>query len=98
MSQLLIYLVIGLFVAMIFLNVYFRMKVLKVYKKLVQNEVQFDNSHIFSPSKMESEILPRYPKHKDDILLFVSHIKYSLKMASVLIVLIFAAGLILNRS
>ncbi len=98
MSQLLIYLVIGLFVAMIFLNVYFRMKVLKVYKKLVQNEVQFDNSHIFSPKKMKSEILPRYPKHKDDILLFVSHIKYSLKMASVLILLIFVAGLILNRS
>jgi len=97
MGELLIYIVIGLFVAMLFLNVYFRAKVLKVYKRLVQNRVQFDSSHIFSPSKMEQEVLPKYPQYKDDILLFVSHIKYSIKMASVLIVLITIAGLILKR-
>jgi len=97
MSEILIYLIIGLFVAMLFLNVYFRAKVLKVYKTLVQNEVQFDSSHIFSPKKMEKEVLPKYPKHKDDILLFVSHIQYSIKMACVLIVLITAAGFILKR-
>lgn len=98
MAQLLIYLVIGLFVAMLFLNVYFRAKVLKVYKRLVQNEVQFDSSHVFNQKKMEREVLAKYPQHREDILLFVSHITYSIKMASLLIVLITIAGMILKRS
>lgn len=97
MSTLLFYLIIGLFVAMIFVNVYFRMKVLKVYKTLVKNRVQFDSSHIFNPKKMESEILPRYPKFKDEILLFSSHITYSIKIACVLIILIVLAGLMLKN-
>jgi len=95
-KEILIYLVIGLFVAMLFLNVYFRAKVLKVYKRLVNNEVQFDSSHIFNSAKMEKEVLSKYPSHREDILLFVSHITYSIKIASVLIVLITIAGMILK--
>jgi len=82
---------------MLFLNVYFRAKVLKVYKTLVQNKVQFDSSHILNPKKMELEILPKYPKHREDILTFVSHIKFSIRIACILIVLITIAGLILKR-
>lgn len=95
MYKLLILLVIGLFIAMLFVNVYFRVKVMKTYKRLVQNRVEFGAAHIFNKKKMEAEILPRYPKHKDDILAFVNHIKYSINMASVLIALITIFGGIL---
>jgi len=91
----LISLVIGLFVAMLFLNIYFRMKVLRAYKVLVQNKVEFDASHIFNDQKMEKEIFPRYPAQKENIKIFVNHIRYSIKMATVLTTLITLFGAIL---
>jgi len=96
MGSILIYLVIGLFVALLFLQVYFRLKVIKIYKRLVKNEVQFDTSHIMSNRKMEEEVLPKYPEHKDDILKFVHEMKFSLQIATLLIVLILIAGFILR--
>ena len=95
MFVLLISLVIGLFVAMLFLNVYFRVRVLKVYKILVQNEVQFDARHLFNKTKMDADIIPKYPKQKENIELFVRHIRYSIRMATVLIFLITLFGAIL---
>ena len=95
MFKILAFLIIGLFVAMLFLNVYFRMKVLKTYKRLVQNRVEFGATHIFNKAKMEAEILPKYPHMRQDILDFSNHIQYSIKMASVLIALITAFGALL---
>ena len=80
---------------MLFLNVYFRVKVLKTYKKLVQNEVEFNASHLFNPQKMEEEVYPKYPHMKADIETFANHIKYSMRMATVLIALITLFGGIL---
>jgi len=90
------YLLIILFIGLFIIQFYFRVRVVKVYQKLVQNRVQFDTSHIFSSKKMESEILPKYPEHKDDILKFVKEMRYSLTIASVFIVLIFLAAIILR--
>ena len=95
MYILLVTIVIGLFVAMLFLNIYFRVKVLKSYKKLVQNKVEFGAKHVFSKQKMEEEILPRYPHMKTEIETFASHIQYSIRMVTVLMVLITAFGGIL---
>jgi hypothetical protein len=95
MYIILISLIWALFAAALFLNVYFRVKVFKVYKTLVQARIEFDSSHIFSPTKMEQEILPKYPKNRADILLFVSHIRYSIKMATVLTTLITMFGAVL---
>ena len=90
------YLLIILFVGLFIMQFYFRVRVVKVYQKLVKNRVQFDSSHIFNSKKMESEILPRYPEHRDDILKFVKEMRYSLTIASLFIVLIFAAAIILR--
>jgi hypothetical protein len=91
----LIALVWGLFAAMLFVNLYFRMKVMKIYGILVRNKVQFDASHIFNKEKLEREILPKYPALREEILTFVRHIHFSIKMASVLTALITAFGAIL---
>lgn len=95
MFTFLITLVWGLFAAMLFLNVYFRVKVFKVYKVLVQNKVEFGAAHLFNKKKMEEEIFPRYPHMKSEIQTFVRHIQYSIRMATVLIALITLFGGIL---
>jgi hypothetical protein len=95
MKMLLIAIVIGLFAAMLFLNVYFRIKVFKAYKILVQNKIEFGAVHIFSKKRLESEILPRYPNFTKEIVTFVHHIRYSMRMASVLTALITAFAAIL---
>jgi hypothetical protein len=95
MKILLIAIVIGLFAAMLFLNIYFRVKVFKAYKVLVQNKIEFEAVHIFSKKRLESEILPKYPKFGKEIVTFVEHIRYSMRMASVLIALITLFGAIL---
>ena len=95
MYILLISIVIGLFVGMLFLNLYFRAKVLKVYGVLVRNKVEFGAAHIFNREKLEAEILPKYPRFQIEIELFIRHMRYSIQMASVLIALITAFGAIL---
>lgn len=97
MADILIYMIIGVFLALLFLNIYFRVKVFKVYKVLVQNKVEFNSSHIFNKEKMANEILPRYPKYRNEILSFVGHIKNSVTIAIILVILITILGFILNR-
>ena len=95
MYVLLITIVITLFIAMLFLNIYFRLKVFKVYKVLVQNEVEFDASHFFDKEKMENEVISKYPQFRNEIETFVRHMRYSISMATVLIALITMFGAIL---
>jgi hypothetical protein len=92
MYVLLITIVLSLFAAMVFLNVYFRVKVLKSYKVLVQNRVEFGAAHLFNRKKMEAEIYPKYPHMQADIEIFVRHLRYSIRMATVLIALITLFG------
>jgi hypothetical protein len=91
----LVSLVIGLFVAMLFVNLYFRIRVLKAYKVLVQNEVDFKPAHIFNLERMRSEIIPQYPHLEKEILAFAKNLRFSIQMATVLIALITAFGGIL---
>lgn len=91
----LIALVWGLFAAMLFLNIYFRVRVFKTYKKLVQNRVEFGASHVFNKEKMETEVMPKYPHMREEIETFVRHLQYSIRMATVLIALITIFGGIL---
>ena len=95
MYTLLISIVIGLFVAMLFVNLYFRAKVMKVYGILVRNKVQFGAAHIFNRQKLEEEILPKYPNFRTEIESFIRHMRYSIRMASVLLLLITLFGAIL---
>jgi len=97
MSEILIFLIIGFFLALLFLNVYFRVKVLKYYKVLVKNKVEFGSSHIFDKQKMNSEIIPKYPALENDILGFAMHIRKSISIAVILVILITLAGLVLKQ-
>ena len=95
MFVILISIVIGLFVAMLFVNIYFRVKVLRTYRKLVENQVEFGAAHLFNREKMEAEVMPLYPHMRKEIETFASHLRYSIRMATVLITLITLFGAIL---
>lgn len=95
MYALLVSIIIGLFLAMLFVNLYFRYRVLKTYRKLVQNRVEFGARHLFNPQKMEAEIYPKYPHMREDIQVFSRHMRFSIRMASVLIFLITLFGAVL---
>jgi hypothetical protein len=82
-------------VAMLFVNLYFRAKVFKVYGILVRNKVEFGAAHIFNRKKLEEEILPRYPQFQNEIETFIKHMRNSIRMASVLLLLITLFGGIL---
>jgi len=80
---------------MLFVNFYFRWKVLKIYNYLRDNQVAFGSQHIISPSRLEKEILPHYPAHREQIVQFITYVRFSVKIASILIVLITTFGLVL---
>lgn len=87
--------ILGLFAAMVLLNFYFRIKVLKAYRRLMAKAVDFGSVHFFDAKRLEQEILPRYPDSRADILNFIRYIRFSVRMASVLIVLITLFGAVL---
>ncbi len=95
MQIVLMFSLMGLFAAMVFLNFYFRLRVLNTYRRLQRKNVDFGAVHFFDRSRLEQEILPRYPDSRADILNFVRHIRLSVRMASVLIVLITLFGAVL---
>lgn len=95
MYLLLVTIVLALFGAMLFLNIYFRVKVLRVYRRLVENRVQFGATHFLNRQKLEEEVLIKYPEQQEDIETFIRHIRYSMRMATVLVALITLFGAIL---
>lgn len=83
---------------LLLLNVFIRIKVVKLYRKLVENRVDFQPVHFFNPARLRQEILPKYPEYKEDILKFVSLVRFSMTMASVILVLIIVFGYLLFNS
>lgn len=84
---------------MLFLNVYFRVKVLKSYRYLMEHEVEFGRVHFFNRDRLEKEVLQRYPEHREVVLRFINNIRFSINMATVLttIITIFAAILMFMK-
>jgi hypothetical protein len=89
--------IVASFLALLFLNIYFRVKVLKHYKYLVQNRVEFPAKYILDKNKMETEVLPKYPEHGYHINLFAQNIRNSVVLAAGLLILIAILGAVINR-
>lgn len=96
MAHIFIYFIAGLFLSLLFLNLFFRWKVIKVYKNLIKNKVEFDSVDIFRSQKKMAAIYQKYPNNKQDIMDFMFYIRLSVGMAVSIIVLITLLGLILH--
>lgn len=97
MYNVLMVFIIGFFLALLFLNIYFRVKVMKHYKYLIQNRVEFNAKHILDKHKMETEVLSKYPEHAAEIDAFASNIRNSVKIAAGILILIALMGLVINK-
>lgn len=96
MGSVFTFLIIGLALALLFVNIYFRNKIIKVYKVLEKNRVQFKMTDLFNKKKLEENVLSKYPKSRQDVIDFASHMKNSLLIASLIVVTITIVGLILK--
>lgn len=96
--NILIVLVLSAFAAILVLNFYFRARVLRAYRHLVQNRIQFQATDVFSAAKIDA-IVAQHPEHEVHIRKFMNNIRRSVQLASVLIMLItaFAAILMFSR-
>ena len=86
------------FILLLLLNIFIRVRVVRLYRTLVRNQVDFEPAHFFNPRRLHEEILPRYPKQKDDIIKFVGLVRFSMTMASLILVLIIIFGYTLFNS
>ncbi|MBK8700070.1 MAG: hypothetical protein IPN29_11290 [Saprospiraceae bacterium] len=96
MSENLIFFLIGVFVCLLLLNVYFRLTVLKHYRYLTRHHVEFNARYLLDRDKMEKEVLPHYPRHRKEIEAFAKNIRRSVTLAAILILLIGAAAILLK--
>jgi hypothetical protein len=92
MERSLMYLIIFLFVLMLFVNIYFRIKVLRAFRMLRDSRIQFDSALVFQKDKLEQEVIARHPAHARHIRDFAHYLRLSISMAIVLIVLITLMG------
>ena len=83
------------FVGLLLTGFFMRLRVLTAYQKLVAHRVQFERQHIFDQALLEAEIFPKYPEHRPLIQRFVSGIRFTLRLASVLITIITVCAAIL---
>jgi hypothetical protein len=92
MFVILISIIIALFLGMLFVNLYFRAKVLRAYRVLVRSEVDFTASQILNRRRMEEEVVPAYPEQAAAIRDFGNYLRRSIRMATVLLALITLFG------
>ena len=92
MESTLMYVIIFLFVVLLGVNIYFRIKVIRAFNVLKNQRIQFDASLVFQKEKLKNEVLLKYPEHADTIQSFAHNLKYSISMAIVLIALITLFG------
>ena len=88
-------LILTAFGGLVVLNLYFRVRVWRIYTRLTKGGVEFEMSDLFDRQKLHQEVLVRYPAHAKDIKAFARGIRFSLNIAIILIVLITIFGAIL---
>ncbi|MFK8054709.1 MAG: hypothetical protein AB8F78_01210 [Saprospiraceae bacterium] len=91
METTLITLIAIAFLGMLFINVFFRARVLKAYKKLVKGGVEFEGGDMLTQARIE-ELVLRYPAQEEPIRQFTGGIRNTMSLASGLIVLITLLG------
>ena len=86
------------FICLLLLNVFIRVRVLKIYRKLVSKRIDFSPVHFFNEKKLQAEVLPEYPDESEDIRKFIRLVRFSMIMASIILVVIIVFGYLLIYS
>lgn len=84
---------LGLAGAMVFVNIYFRLKVLRLYKQLLKHGIGIKPGQLIYKKRMEHELLAVYPAQETVILELRKQIIRSLSLALLLWVAVLGVGL-----
>ncbi|MFZ1703358.1 MAG: hypothetical protein WAT79_03375 [Saprospiraceae bacterium] len=98
MPQIITYFIAGFFAALLFLNLFFRWKVIKIYKNLVNKKVEFKSVDILKSDKKMAVVYATYPDSVEDIKRFIRYIRISVGMAVLIVLLITLLGYFLHIS
>lgn len=93
----LIYILIALFVCMLIVNMYFRLKVMRAYRDMVRSGVEIRARDLLNSETLETKVIPANKKHEKEIRTFVKHLKNGFRMTSVLLGLVVLFGYILMK-
>ena len=95
MEKTLMVIIIVLFVMLLGVNIYFRLKVIGAFKKLKNHKINFNYSDLFNKVHLERIIHSNPPDIQQSILDFSRYMRYSISMVIALIVLITLFGAVL---
>jgi hypothetical protein len=73
-------------------NVFFRLKTFRTFKKLAKKGVSFSKEHVFDKTKMEKEIIAKYPDHEQLILSHVNSMKLSFRISALCMAVLTICG------
>ena len=82
----------SVFIGLLVLNLFFRIKLLKLYRKLLEGRVDFPPSYLFNKKKLKEEVVPRYPAYEKEILEFSGKLNTSIRIAFVVFVISLIIG------
>ncbi len=91
------FLVVGLVAALLVVNIFFRARLLKLYRILVNARVDFEAKHIFNKSLMEEEIITKHPNMAKELRSFSQQIRNSIYIAAAIVLLITILGAVLSN-
>jgi hypothetical protein len=92
-----IYLILAcLFAGFFALNIYFRVRVFKHYRVLIDNRIEFGAADIFSDDRMQV-VINRYPHMEESIMRFCRNMRFTMWMATVFVVLVIILGFVLFK-
>ncbi len=83
--------------ALVVLNVVFRYRVLRAYRKLMDEHVTFEGRLLLNQRRLEEEVVPRYPHLRREIMDFHRNLRTSVLLGSALVLLILIFGYVLLR-
>jgi hypothetical protein len=79
-----------LLVLLIIANVLFRARLLRLHGELVKKGVHFEGKHLFSASRLESEVVPKYPEAAPSIRAFRAELLRAARTMGLLFALLLA--------
>lgn len=81
MKETLVTATIVTFGILLIMNVFFRIKTFRTFKKLVDKGVSFGKQHVIDTQKLEQEVLKKYPEHQELIMAHVNSMKMSMRVS-----------------
>ena len=86
MFEVLIVVATSIMIVFLILNLFFRIKLLKLYRKLQEGKVDFPPSYILDRQKLLDEVVPKYPDYEQEILGLNKHLRISLGVAFIVFI------------